>query len=802
VQKFSGQGQPLVRRFWKPRDTLWRWFTSALLSVYGAGSAAGQDPPSPGAGAPSGNYEVQQTFELGYRWTNFTGHRASYNTFVNLNPGPRLLEQTLQARSRNHAGRFFDHFFVSSFGYGGDPNNITQLRAYKNGWYNLDATYRRDRNFWDYDLLANPLNPAGANPSFPVPYSPHRFEVSRRMSNWNLTLLPQSRVRFRFGYTRNRSDGSSLSTFGEGTTALLLQRWDTLENGYRIGADVALWSKTSVSYDQFLQFDDTGTSWDDPVGSDVLGLPRFLGQLADGTAVDPGLVFNPAAGQPCFPPVVINSATTPPTISDTCAGFLQYRRAGAVRTFAPTEQMSFQSDSLRGLNLSGRVAYSSLRADVENSSETFLGLLPRTLERQFDRSGPARARRVSVTADLGATVRVRRFRVSHVFRFAHFRVPGRWDSAHRSSFPASSPPSLLGAIASFPASTPLHNLFSPADSGTETFHRFLGEKSKSSRWNLQHDFSKRLGANLGYRFRCRKVTRADGSQADLLFLPFFATRGVCSLLPSGVLPPFCAQQPDGSIRGTPGTSVVDEATLDEHAGLGGLWARPTEQLRLNFDLELQSADRALTRISPRQLQRYRFRAGYKPAPWASLTSTLNITESRNKVLQVNHEQHHRAYGFAAALGRQERGGLDLGYHYNSIFSSTLICYSLTPNPVVLPPCLAGIGLSLDTSAYESRTHYAYFDATWRPTAKLSARLGYSITRTRGSTLLLPSAAPAGPLAFDYHRPYAGLSVGPSRGVTFKVDWALYGYSEGSAPGPSGSHTFAGHTVTTAVRFSF
>ncbi len=60
--------------------------------------------------------------------------------------------------------------------------------------------FRRDQNVWDYSLLANPLNPvstfanapAGFNPI--ISSSPHLFNTRRKMGDYNLTLLPQSKI--------------------------------------------------------------------------------------------------------------------------------------------------------------------------------------------------------------------------------------------------------------------------------------------------------------------------------------------------------------------------------------------------------------------------------------------------------------------------------------------------------------------------------------------------------------------------------------------------------------------------------
>jgi len=178
------------------------------------------------------------------------GSPTIYDTFVNQQQGPRLLEQTLNLRSLNHQGEVFDDLFVSSFGWGGDPENAAHMRLSKNRWYNFNVNFRRDRNFFDYNTLSNPLNPA--NPYVQVNYSPHQFQIVRRMDDYNLTLLPQSAVRIRLGYTRNNTLGPAFSTDHQGTEALLLQNTRNLLDAYQLGVDFRVLPRTSISYDQFL----------------------------------------------------------------------------------------------------------------------------------------------------------------------------------------------------------------------------------------------------------------------------------------------------------------------------------------------------------------------------------------------------------------------------------------------------------------------------------------------------------------------------------------------------------------------
>jgi hypothetical protein len=105
-------------------------------------------------GMDSGNYNIQQSIEAGYRSTYINGNTGTYDTFINLGSGFRLFDYTLDMRSKDHNGFLFDNLSFSNFGYGGDPNDVTRLRIEKNKLYDFRVLFRRDKNFWDYNLLA------------------------------------------------------------------------------------------------------------------------------------------------------------------------------------------------------------------------------------------------------------------------------------------------------------------------------------------------------------------------------------------------------------------------------------------------------------------------------------------------------------------------------------------------------------------------------------------------------------------------------------------------------------------------
>ena len=123
-----------------------------------------QDNSDETKGINSGDYNFHSSIDFGYRASEINGNKNTYDTFENLGSGVRLFDYSLEIRSLDHNGFLFDNLYFTNFGYGGDPNDVTRLRIEKNKWYDFRVLFRRDKNFWDYNLSANPLNPAALNP--------------------------------------------------------------------------------------------------------------------------------------------------------------------------------------------------------------------------------------------------------------------------------------------------------------------------------------------------------------------------------------------------------------------------------------------------------------------------------------------------------------------------------------------------------------------------------------------------------------------------------------------------------------
>ena len=342
-------------------------------------AAKAQDDSSETKGIDSGGYNVHQTIDFGYRANWINGNINTYDTFINLGQGLRLFDYSLDMRSLNHDGLLFDNLSFSNFGYGGDPNDVTRLRIEKNKWYDFRMMFRRDKNFWDWNLFANPLNPISTNPALspttPVANSPHALDLVRRMQDYNLTLLPQSKIRFRLGYSRNRDEGPGFFTTDGGTISPFNENYSYTTNAYHAGVDFRILPRTTLSYDQTLTYFKQ---------DNVVADQNFPFQVINGgitTPVDLGISgLRPAArSYPALsaPPLLLlrsrTAATTPPTVNPNCNGFVSYSQVGRPRNFMPSEVFRFQSNYFSKFETSGSVGYSSANNKIPDFNETVIG---------------------------------------------------------------------------------------------------------------------------------------------------------------------------------------------------------------------------------------------------------------------------------------------------------------------------------------------------------------------------------------------------------------------------------------------
>jgi len=744
------------------------WITvliSTLLTTVVAAQSSGQTAPTDSASPPEekkvGEYVVQESFEFGYRFSDISSQKLNpsdptnlfmYNTLVNLHDGPRLLDQTLSMRSPDHTGILFDDLLISGFGFGGDPNNIARLQVSKYRWYDFTGLFRRDWNYFNYNLLTNPLNPSDSNPSIPVLSSPKEFNNVRRMTDLNLTLAPESRISVRLGYGRNTFTGPSFSTIPEASDdelieTMLVQNNHVITDSYQIGVDFKVLPKTTLSYDQFVAHTKYSTTWQDQFFSWV---------IPNGNPADLGIVWNTANGQPCAVPF----PTGQPVADPTCSLYLAYFRTNPISTNVPTEQFSLRSGLIPKVDINGRVSYSKLNMKSE-FNDFFNGFLPDLGTRQFVTTGPISGERISVSTDFGATIHLtKKLRLTDQFRFYNFRIPSNWNS----TFSTWSGTSALDPVGPNPDSV-----------DNTVFARFLGENTKSNEIGLEYDFTRHVGARVGYKIRKTTYRHMD----ELVDVTSGDTET--------------------------GEDIVD---VNFHTAEFGVWFRPNEKLRTNIDAELTTADNFLTRISPRRVLQYRFRTSYHPLRWINLAGTADVYEARNGVQEISYNAHRRNFGFTATALRNQRFGVELAYNYNNSGSNSFICFQDTASQIPGNPgaCAADTegGAPFELyQVYSNRNHFFSGTLLLKPVEHLTTNVGYSIVSADGNATILNPLQPFGSLKSDFHRPFADVEVEVAKGWSAVAKWNYYDYAEQNPFfGPTYPRNFHANLTTLALRYSF
>ena len=736
--------------------------TMGLVSLMAAAQSGGQSQAGTPEEVVRGGYVIHQSAEVGYRYSDQTGSGNMYDTLLDLHSGVRVLDQTFTMRSQAHQGLLFDNLSISSFGWGGDPNDSLRARFGKNKWYDFTGVFRRDQNFFNYDLLANPLNPPTSSPSVPVLNSPHSFETTRRMSDVDLTLLPQSRLSFRLGYSRNNMTGPVYSSFHEGTDVSLAENWNTTLNSYRMGVDWRPAPRTVVSYDQFLDY---------YKGDTDARLSPFVQALVPGaatpTTAELGLPIDTANRLPCAIPSGSTSLIQNGTLTNvSCNAYYAYMRNQRIRTSTPTERLSFRSNAMERLDLTASLAYSS--ADMNTPyNEYFNGLVSRTFTRQYTVTGPASARRVSNVANLGATLYLtKRLRLIENFYFWAYRIPGSFNSTETDWNIAASGTCKAPACTLL---TPISGI-TPTSTVTDSALSF-NQSLKRNQLDLAWDMTKRFGGRIGYRY---------GDRVFDHFLNF-------------------------------STGDQDHIVIHEQTGSLGLWAKPSRAVRLNFDLEHTNYDNTLVRIGPRKQLRYRFESNLNPKPWAIISANANIWQDSNGDSFTNYDGHNRNFGLNASLTPGNRYGLDLAYDYNDVQQNALICFNDTPPTGVTLPVLSNptgcaavdaANPAQTNGSYINHTHYGTGTLMLKPAQRLTTRFGYSITSVGGETPQFNILQPLGSLAYNYHQPVANLSLQLSPRLDWNAGWNYYQYGEKSFVGPTAPRYFHANNATVSFRYSF
>ena len=182
-------------------------FVTIPLLAQQAAQQAAQQPAPESAASPTPSTEpwITGTLDFGYRFTSIGGDNDVYRSVVNLGQGPRLLGLDLTIVDPQK--RLFDHLDVRANNWGGDPYNTLHVNASKRGIYDFNFDYRDIAYFNLLPSFADPLLGSG------LVLDEDSYFARRRMSDFQLDLLPDHRIMPYLAYGRDSGQGTGITTF-------------------------------------------------------------------------------------------------------------------------------------------------------------------------------------------------------------------------------------------------------------------------------------------------------------------------------------------------------------------------------------------------------------------------------------------------------------------------------------------------------------------------------------------------------------------------------------------------------------
>ena len=787
----------------KPR--LAKCIGTAILLLTAGVAAAQTQPP---AEAVQDGYTVHQTADLGGHMVGLSGSGAMYDTLVNIQSGPRVLGETFTMHAVEGTKHpLLDDLTAFSSGFGGDPNNFAKLDFSKGKLYEFSGMFRRDRQYSDYDLLANPDNsgltvPYGVVNTVPTAAaltwpqnndSPVMFNTVRRMTDTNLTVLPLSKVSFRAGYSQNIFQGPTLSparSVGKyDSLAMEVQRNST--DDFTGAIDWKPVQHTKVTFEEQVTHYKADSYF-------TLNPNGFLVQEADGTPVSLGdwdALASPYSISACntasmgsaysgsgstLTYTIFSAPQTPgglPIVNPACDVITSYLRSQPTRSITPTEMLRLQSSSIRNIAMNGDIRFTMADTNLPNYYENWTGLDGTIRSATF--TGNAQAKRQVLGIDYGLTWQATKtFALSEQIDFSNAHQPG---------------------ISNISTGVTQNTLTNP----NETIN-YSGALVSGAAYSITgNPNGTPLPAYFGQSFLTNNVTGSwDATPRATVALTYRVSQHVI------------AQGFPHNVKLVSGSSGT--VTINENGAIFNAALRPTNHWDLNGTIEAFYDDNVFTPMGARQTRHYRIHTLYRPKPWATLSGAFNDLERHNNTNNTDtppadgplqHVDHSRTVGLGAVLAPNERYGFDFNYSYSDVYISTNACYlngatAALPGaasttsagaPNLCPNLLTDWGPVKDFM--DAPTQYASFGVTYSPNKVLRSGLGYRISAVSGNQFFSDAQQVNGSLQSAYQSPYLNLAWTVHPGLVWRAEYNFYGYGEG---GPSGAPFCSTSTTATSA----
>lgn len=788
-----------------------------------AQNAATESNPGAPVTAPDG-YSIHQSVDLGGHMTNLAGSPAMYGTLVNQQSGPRVLGETFEMRALpGKKGGLVDTITAFGAGFGGDPNSLARMNVSKGKLYDFSGLFRRDRQYFDYDLLGNPnittgrsipigpsTKPTGSLAWPQIEQSPELFNTVRRMTDTNLTIFPLSKVTYRAGYSQNIFQGPSLTPSGyqfAGAYSMLLEEFQRNSTDDFFGAiDWKPFAGTELSYEE--QIDHYKAD-----SYSTLAPSRFLFQEANGTLATPLISFDSQtayAASACNTTNMLNATTilypsqTPgglPIVDPACAVALTYLRTQPTRILTPTEIFRFQSTSIKSLTMNGDVRYTNANMSLPNYYENFQGLAKTT--RQTTYTANASAKREVTAADYGVIWQVAKaVSLEDQITFSDVQQPGTSTMTSLTTFTTVGSATVNNpTVTSTTAAAGAATYEGSGNIGTP-LPGYFGQRRLTNDLTASWDATPRTILSLTYRYGTHKISEGSVKPGDIA-------------IPAGE---------------TTGGTV----TINENGGIFNAALRPATNWNVNGSAEILYADNVFTPVAPRQTRQYRVHTTYRPKNWATISGAFNDRERHNNTNNaqgdltattlyygpLDHVDHSRVGSVSAYLAPSERYGLDLSYAYSDVYAATNICYASGAAGPSYPGAATAPGTSLPVNVNpngvcagvfghggstlvdwygrdfeDAPTQSGSIALAYSPSKKLQSDFGYRVNAVNGSRFFNDARDVNGALVSTYQTPFVKLAWTLHPGLTWKAEYNYYGYGEG---GPSGAAYCSTSTSATAT----
>ena len=795
--KLSRQHGSMVRRLGEGAG-------AAILALM-AGVAVAQTPaapatpgPTPEMSIPTG-YTIHQSVDLGGRIANVNGGSPMYDTLVNLQSGPRVLNQTFEMRATpgNETGPF-DVLNAVSSGFGGDPNNFAKLDFSKGKIYDFSGMFRRDRQYMDYDLLGNPNIPSGlsipigpaSNPTGLLPYSqvnqsPFLFNTVRRMTDVGLTAAPMAKVTYRFHYSQDIFEGPSMTPSGYdfgGSYSVLIEEFQRNSgDDFLGGIDWKPARNTRLTYEEEINHQKVNSFFNlapgafnvvEPDGSPASLLASYFTLTAPTTS---SCNANSTGGNP-----MLTASTMPggmPVVNPACAVVTNYLRTAPTRILFPTEIFRLQSSSIKNLAFNGDVRYTNANMNMPAYYENFQGLtVAKTgaATAGLVYTGAGSARREVIAADFGAVWQFsNRVSLEEQVTFSNVHQPGVTTMSGLTTLltgKAAGTETINSPTTSTAGADGASTL--PGSSAVATpLPDYFGQKFEENNLSLSWDATSRATFALTYRHGVHNIVEG------------------------------AASGPDATI-----------VNINEDGAVLNAAVRPTNNWELNGSVEAMYNDNALTPMGFRQFREYRVHTIYRPKTWATVSGAFTDRERHNNTNNMSpadlvaanvayagpldHSDRSRFVSVATDLFPNEHFGLDLNYAYGDVYMADNICYmggasaavplaASTPTGTACPATSAGrsgydFGPALDF--IDAPTHSGSLAFDLAPTRRFQANIGYNVSAVSGSQFFNDPRAVNGMLNSVYQSPFVNVAWKYGAGWTWRAQYNYYGYDEGGASG--------------------